>query len=84
MSRAFPIVWYRLPMRRRPARTGRDRNGLRHVPAGLPPLASRGTHRTFARRAALRSKIRDRSYLERAIRYLAQLLTDGEPSNIRR
>lgn len=84
MSRAFPIVWYRLPMRRRPARGRRDRNGLRHVPAGLPPLGSRATHRTFVRRAELRSKIRDRSYLERAMRYLAQLLADGEPSKMRR
>ena len=84
MSRAFPIVWYRVPMRRRQQRTGRDRNGLRHVPAGLPPLASRGGYRISARRAELRSKIRDRGYLERAISYLARLLTDGEPRKLRR
>ncbi len=84
MSRAFPIVWYRMPVRRRQSRTGRDRNGLRHVPAGLPPLVSRGGYRMSARRAELRSKIRDRSYLERAIRYLARLLTDAEPRKLRR
>ena len=84
MSRAFPIVWYRLPVRRRQPRFGLDRNGLRHVPAALPPLVQRGAYRAFARRVELRSKIRDRSYLERAIRYLAQLLTDGAPRRPRR
>ena len=84
VSRAFPIVWYRVPMRRSRPRFGLDRNGLRHVPAGLPPLVQRGAYRTVARRVELRSKIRDRGYLERAIRYLAQLLTDGAPRKHRR
>jgi hypothetical protein len=54
------------------------------VPAGLQPLAHRGVSRTLARRVELRSKIRDRRYLERAIRYLAQLLTEDAPRKTRR
>ena len=84
VARALPIVWYRSPLRRRQPRFGLDRNGLRYVPAGLQPLAHRGASRTLARRVELRSRVRDRRYLERAIRYLAQLLTEDAPRKIRR
>lgn len=44
------------------------------TPAGRRRRATRGR---ATRLAGLRGKIRDSRYLERAIRYLAQLLTDG-------
>ncbi len=44
----------------------------------------RDAYRAHARRVELRSKIRDRRYLERAIRYLAQILIDGTSRKPRR
>lgn len=44
------------------------------MPAGR---RRRVTQRRAIRLAGLRSKLRDSRYLERAIRYLAQLLIDG-------
>ena len=42
-----------------------------------PSGRRRVTRRRVTRLAGLRSKIRDSRYLERAIRYVAQLLIDG-------
>jgi hypothetical protein len=83
MGRAFPIAWRRSPVRRRPLGSALVREGLLQRPARRRP-AVRDAYRAHARRVELRSKIRDRRYLERAIRYLAQILIDGTSRKPRR
>lgn len=83
MGRAFPIAWRRSPVRRRPLGSALIRERLVQRPARRRP-AVRDAYRAQARHAELRSKIGDRRYLERAIRYLAQILIDGASRKPRR